>query len=79
MLPFDRRETGVLVGLPEKLCSHRMLEEVGQRSDIDLPPGKPLQSIHRQQITELLIQPFSSYSTASPVCPKWIGDDSQKT
>ena len=41
------RGTGDVVELPEKLCSHRVLEEVVRRSDIDSPPGKPLQHLHR--------------------------------
>ena len=33
-----------------------MSEEVGWRSDIDPPPGKPLQHLHRQGITEPCVQ-----------------------
>ena len=42
--------------MPEKFCSHQMLEQVGWRSDTDSPPGKPLQHFHRQGITEPPIQ-----------------------
>ena len=53
---LTRGEVGDVVELLEKLCSHRMLEDVGWRSDIDPPPGKPLQHLHRQGITEPPIQ-----------------------
>ena len=49
-------ETGDVVELLEKLCSHRMLEEVGSGSGIDSPLGKPLQHLHIQGITEPTIQ-----------------------
>ena len=49
-------DTGGVVEFPEKLCSHWMLEEIGWRSEIDSPPGNPLQPLHRQKITEARIQ-----------------------
>ena len=62
----NRRETGDVVELLEKLCSHRMLEEVGSGSGIDSPPGKPLQHLHSQGITEPSIQ-FSSIIRQRPL------------
>ena len=55
---FAAMKTGDVVELLEKLGSHRMFEEVGWRSDIDSPPGKPLQHLHRPGITEPPIQLF---------------------
>ena len=54
--PQNPRETGDVVELLERLCSHRMLEEVGWKSDMDPPPGKPLQHLHRQGITQPVVQ-----------------------
>ena len=57
---YDERcpsgKTRDVVELPEKLCSHRQLEEVGWRPDMDAPLGNTLQYLHRQGVTEPPIQ-----------------------
>ena len=64
-------ETGDVVELLEKLCSHRMFKEVGWRSDLDPLPGKPLQHLHRQGITEPPIQ-FIPLIQQRPVVATYI-------